>query len=475
MTEEEGAPPRAPAEGFRAVPRDALWLLLMSAAVRLALALGTDITYDEAYYWTWSRAPGLGYFDHPPMVAWLIGLLGVRGTALACGAVTVALVQGLATDVTGRADAGWRAAALWSVLPASVLSGVFATPDAPLMVFWVGALWALQRRRWTLAGALCGLAALSKYTGALLLAPAAIAWFQARGRPRAFLSGAAAAAAAFAPALVWNAAHGWASFRFQLDHGLMGPPEAAGGSAGGRLLEFAGGQLAMGGLMLPLGLLWAARERAAPLWLRSAFLAPVTIFAAASLFAPSQPNWALAAYVAPCAWLAAGRGGPVRVAAAAGGVVCLAGMLHLTYPVLQLPRDASLERTHGWSELKALGGEGVKLVYASNFGLASQVVFQARLPVAITGRSRLTQFDFWPAPRLAEGEDALFISEGSDPPPEKLTAAFTSVEGPRYLETGYRGRPLHLFHLWRLRGKRAEPDRERPPLIVPLAAQGPPG
>ncbi|HZN92967.1 MAG TPA: hypothetical protein VFB81_09680, partial [Myxococcales bacterium] len=122
---QEGAPTRAPGEGFRAAPRDALWLLLTSAAMRLALALGTEITYDEAYYWTWSRAPGLGYFDHPPMVAWLIGLLGVRGSALACGVVTVALVQGLATDVTGRPEAGWRAAALWSVLPASILSGVF--------------------------------------------------------------------------------------------------------------------------------------------------------------------------------------------------------------------------------------------------------------------------------------------------------------------------------------------------------------
>ena len=35
-----------PGDQALAVPRDALWLLAMSAAVRLALALGTDITYD---------------------------------------------------------------------------------------------------------------------------------------------------------------------------------------------------------------------------------------------------------------------------------------------------------------------------------------------------------------------------------------------------------------------------------------------
>ncbi|HEY8208596.1 MAG TPA: glycosyltransferase family 39 protein [Myxococcaceae bacterium] len=465
---EGGAPSRAPGEGFRSAPRDALWLLLMSAAVRLALSLGTDITYDEAYYWTWSRALGLGYFDHPPMVAWLIRLLGVRGCALACGIATIALVQGLAADLSGRAETGWRAAALWSVLPASVLSGVFATPDAPLMPFWVGALWALHRRRWTLAGALCGLAMLSKYTGALLLVPAAIAWFQARARPRAFLSGAAAALAVFTPALVWNAAHGWASFRFQLGHGLhglMGAPAAA--SAGYRLLEFAGGQLAVGGLLLPLGLWWAARAKSAPLWIRAAFLAPMAAFGAASLLARSEPNWALAAYVAPCAWVAADRRWPGRAAALLGAAVCLAGLLHLTFPVLRFPRDAALARTHGWRELKDLGADGARLVYAPNFGLASEVAFQARLPVAIAGASRLTQFDFWREPPLEDGGDALYISEGGEPPPEKLTRAFRSVEGPAVLETSYRGHRVHAFSLWRLRGRQAPPDRERPP-IEPL-------
>lgn len=463
--EGEGAPRGAPGEGFRSAPRDALWLLLMSAAVRLALALGTDITYDEAYYWTWSRALGLGYFDHPPMVAWLIRLLGVRGAALACGAVTVALVQGLATDLTGRPEAGWRAAALWSVLPASVLSGVFATPDAPLMVSWVGALWALQRRRWALAGALCGLAMLSKYTGALLLAPAAAAWLQARGRLRDLLWGAVAALAAFAPALAWNAAHGWASFRFQLGHGLVGAPgDAEAASAGRRLLEFAGGQLAVGGLMLPLGLWWVVRAREAPRWLRAAFLVPMVAFGAASLFAPGQANWALAAYVAPCAWIASERRWPARAAALLGASVCLAGLIHLTFPLLRFERDAALARTHGWRELKAVGATGARVAYATNFGLASEVAFQARLPVAITGASRLTQFDFWPEPPLEEGEDAVFVSEWEEAPPPKLAQAFQSVEGPRVLEASYRGRPVHAFRYWVLRGKRARPDRERPSL-----------
>ena len=46
----------------------------------------TDLIYDEAYYWHYAQELSWGYFDHPPMVAFLIklssyvadGELGVR-------------------------------------------------------------------------------------------------------------------------------------------------------------------------------------------------------------------------------------------------------------------------------------------------------------------------------------------------------------------------------------------------------------
>ncbi|MBS1982537.1 MAG: hypothetical protein JST16_00080 [Bdellovibrionales bacterium] len=48
--------------------------LLFFYLVRLWLAGFGGIHPDEAYYWFWSRHLSLGYFDHPPMVAWLIRL-----------------------------------------------------------------------------------------------------------------------------------------------------------------------------------------------------------------------------------------------------------------------------------------------------------------------------------------------------------------------------------------------------------------
>src|SRR5512147_911871 len=53
--------------------------ILALVGVRLIAAALTPITFDEAYYWMWSKHLAGGYYDHPPMVALVIRL----GTMLA--------------------------------------------------------------------------------------------------------------------------------------------------------------------------------------------------------------------------------------------------------------------------------------------------------------------------------------------------------------------------------------------------------
>jgi 4-amino-4-deoxy-L-arabinose transferase-like glycosyltransferase len=132
FVEEVSVPATPPAA---ASLRVCIALLLASAGVRLALALGTDIYFDEAYYWQWARNLAWGYYDHPPLVAWIIAAVDIRPAALLCGVGTMAAVWGLARDVHGSREAAWRAAALWSVVPVGILAGVWATPDSPLMLF----------------------------------------------------------------------------------------------------------------------------------------------------------------------------------------------------------------------------------------------------------------------------------------------------------------------------------------------------
>ena len=66
----------------------ALFLILLASLFILNLVQSsfTELIYDEAYYWYYSQNLDWGYFDHPPMVAFLIkissflfeGELGVR-------------------------------------------------------------------------------------------------------------------------------------------------------------------------------------------------------------------------------------------------------------------------------------------------------------------------------------------------------------------------------------------------------------
>ena len=46
--------------------------ILALVALRLVAAAYTPITFDEAYYWMWSKHLAFGYYDHPPMVALVI-------------------------------------------------------------------------------------------------------------------------------------------------------------------------------------------------------------------------------------------------------------------------------------------------------------------------------------------------------------------------------------------------------------------
>src|SRR3981081_1326481 len=69
--------------------------ILALVALRLVPAAWTPLTFDEAYYWMWSKHLAFGYYDHPPMVALVIraGTLTAGDTEL--GGRRVALLLAL--------------------------------------------------------------------------------------------------------------------------------------------------------------------------------------------------------------------------------------------------------------------------------------------------------------------------------------------------------------------------------------------
>jgi 4-amino-4-deoxy-L-arabinose transferase-like glycosyltransferase len=172
------------------------WLAIALAATlafRFWLAVAVPMTGDEAYFVLWGRHPALGYYDHPPMVGWLLAPLVrlseaawvLRLPALLLPVLVALLVRHALVAWFGRDAATADLAAIAVLLvPLNVL-GVLVTTDTPLALFSVASMIAFARQRFLLAGALLGLAFLSKYF-AVLLGIAYLVWAVAARRPAAF-------------------------------------------------------------------------------------------------------------------------------------------------------------------------------------------------------------------------------------------------------------------------------------------------
>lgn len=418
-------------------------VVVFSLLLRLALALGTDVYPDEAYYWTWAQRPQLAYFDHPALISWSIALLGIRPGALLWGAVTLGGVHRLTGLVGGTREQRWWATALFASTPAATLLGTLSTPDAPLLAFWVWALVGLIGKRPVLTGVLWGLAMLSKYNGILLGLPVLVVFFR---RPLHLVLATVIALVITSPTIIWNATNDWEGFRFQIWHGLT-----YGGGGFPTFLEFLGGQLLMGGpLLVLLTLWWLFKERSSPV-LKIATLLPIIFFGYASWKARGEANWTAAAWLSASVGLALTRFERWKLAAVALNVVVItAGTLALVFPPRQLWTLPAVQKLHGWKVLERAASEQVPVI-TNRYQLSSQIAFYARVPTTTLG-GRRSQYDLWPQPELPQGSDALWIDEREGPPAELMERfeSTTQVDWP--LEE--RQQALHPFKMFRLHKKK---------------------
>ena len=175
-------------------PRQWFWLALAATlGFRFWLGAALPITGDEAYFAIWGRHPDIGFYDHPPMVGWLLAPLVLvsdsawvlRLSAILLPAALALLLRHALTAWFARdADTADLAALAVLLLPINVWN-VLVTTDTPLALFSLASLLAFARQRFLLAGVLLGLAFLSKYF-AVLLGLAYLVWALAARRPAAF-------------------------------------------------------------------------------------------------------------------------------------------------------------------------------------------------------------------------------------------------------------------------------------------------
>lgn len=305
--------------------------LIVSAlvVVRLIAAAVTPLTFDEAYYWTWSTALAGGYYDHPPMVAVVIRLgtllagdtqLGVRLASILLALPMSWAVYRAGEQLFASKRIGCTAALLLNATMLASAGTMIVTPDAPSLVSASFVLLALAyvqasgRGIWWLGvGIAVGLSLLSKYTALffgvsiltwLIAVPAQRRWF---GTIWPYLGG-LAALAVFSPVLIWNANHGWVSFIKQLGRAKLDGFNPA------YISELIPTQV---GFATPLvfilgtmGLYALARRQVGPVSSRvlvSALFWPISLYfvwhavhsrVEANWFAPVYPAFALAAAVA---------------------------------------------------------------------------------------------------------------------------------------------------------------------------------
>jgi 4-amino-4-deoxy-L-arabinose transferase-like glycosyltransferase len=403
---------------------------------RLWVAASVPLAPDEAYYWIWSQALAPGYFDHPPMVAlWIragTDLAGITPFGVRMlGPLTAAVASGLLFDAGRLLFPGTRADLVAVILlNATLLLGVgsvIMTPDSPLLFFWTATLWTMARliasgrgAWWLIAGALAGLASVSKYTAVFLWAGIGL-W--ALGAPigRAWLrrwfpwGGMVIGAGIFAPVVIWNAAHHWAGLLKQ--GGRVGDWQPS--RAFGFLAELIAGQFGLATpwvfILCTIGLGVAARRiRRDSAWalLAALSLPPVLVFLQHATGDRVQGNWPAIIYpalaLAAAGWLAERRRRDWIGASALGFGITGVVYAQALYGLIPLPPSLNpiALRLGGWDGLArqveaARVASGAAFVAGDGYATDSELAWTLPAYVPVVGTE--DRWSLFALPRAAIG------------------------------------------------------------------------
>jgi hypothetical protein len=413
----------AGAPGAAALQRFFWTAIGVTLAFRLWLAWWLPMTADEAHFVHWGEAPALGYYDHPPMVGWLLAaLLQVSRAPLvlrlpavvlpALVAIGIAwLVRDLARGRHGPGSPGdaetlgFGTALAWLLVPVQVLN-IAITTDTPLAffsflslaAFALGAEGAAEadaprspregdragmrasRRRsaalFAAAGVALGLAFLSKYFAVMLgvgylvftiLVPGPGRW-----RDMAIVLAAAAPFAIFNAA--WNYEHCWAN----LLHNVYNRDTSGGWYKPlvfAALLLYVSSPLLLWQLARGARAVRAAAAQPAVAAIAACALAPLALLAAASPFKTIGLHW-LFSFMPALFMTGAFALGAARIAASArflAGFSALHAVLVVALASLPLETwqrlrqyDSIVEAVHSDELFAALKPYEGRFVFASS-------------------------------------------------------------------------------------------------------------
>jgi dolichol-phosphate mannosyltransferase len=448
-----GEPPRA-----RPLPS---WpvCVAVAAILRAVAVLVLPVLPEESYHWLYSQHPALSYYDHPPMVAWLIGLgcsifgdgvLGIRFFPWLCSIGTAVSAAWTARRLFGPAAASWTAI-LIALQPVTVFASSFGFPDAGMLFFWalglafvVRALDSGQGAWWLAAGAALGAGMLSKYTAAFLGA-SLLLYLVATPKDRFWLKtpwpylGAVVALLVFSPVIVWNATHDWASFKFQsvgrLEEGRplrTTSPLSAVLSASTYVLIQLGSVVPLTFPVAAVAIVAGFRSRTTVhRFLLCLSLPLLGFFFCVGITRSTHAFWPLPAWIGLSILMAdvlargegkiAGFFGKAWPFLAGMTVAVLAvGVAHAVRP---LPGIPPIRSYRGWKEIASRAAQVRAGLPAGSFYLGvgrrylcpSQLAFHLNAPTEVHSKNLLDeeglQFTYWDSPEALRGRDAVIVAE----------------------------------------------------------------
>ena len=449
-------------------------IVATASALRLIGLGALSLIGDESYYWLWSRHPDWSYYDHPAGVAMLIRAStrlggptpwGVRWLNALLGVACVILTWLVGERLLSRRAGLFSAAAVALGAPYLVTSRFVYTNALTLFLMLLNLLtfWRMAREDAGLADGLAfGItlallfnAKYSAYVYAIALTAALLLDHRHLLRTPRLWVAAALGTSGLLPVVAWNAAHDWASFRWQLSHLTQ---------AGVHHVSWVGSvHHALAYVTPPLILLgaaglWRVRNPAERLMTLVALFLVIPV-AASPINSPRN----LTTGLVPLLMLAGTRLPPDletrrhQAAAAAFAVLVLGTAIFGTGTVVSLTGTSPLPRSSivpairrdaaGWTALGALLEEESEPIFALDYSIAGQIRFYAGRP-AYTSWG---QYRMWGIPPLQDvtvvALDYLDVGYVTD----RLHHAFQEVEGPERLTITEPG-ATKVLHVWRARG-----------------------
>ncbi|HEU5168110.1 MAG TPA: glycosyltransferase family 39 protein [Chitinophagaceae bacterium] len=382
------------------------WLLLA-----LAQAASTELIADEAYYWVYSRFPAWGYFDHPPMIAFLIkggyavfhNELGVRLICAVLSTLTILITESLIER---------KNPFLFYTIVLSIgslqIAGFLAVPDTPLLFFTALFFYIyrsfIKNINWQNALLLAiaiSLLFYTKYHGLLIVLFTFLSNIKLFLRWQTWLAG-FFVLILYAPHLLWQWDHDWVSFRYHLFESNVSSYKFA------YTTDYLLGQILLAGplagfILLPAAFIYKVKTQSEKA-LKFTLIGIYLIFLISSFRGKVEVNWTMPALIPliilghqflidKISWIK-----PLRILAFASLLPIIAARIYL---VVDIGPDNSLKgRFHNklWAKTIAQKTGDIPVVFYNSYQRASLFWFYSGVPSHSHNwyGDRKSNYNFWP-------------------------------------------------------------------------------